>query len=161
MAEAPAAPVVRPMGEADVGGVAALEAASFTRPWQPETFRRLLGEPTVHIRVAEGERGIVGYGVVLAVVDEGEIANLAVDPQHRGRGLGGRLLDALLAAAAAAGVGRVFLEVRPSNVAARRLYDGRGFIEVGVRRNYYDAPREDALVLARELTTTTDDGARS
>jgi ribosomal-protein-alanine N-acetyltransferase len=147
------------MRPADVDAVAALEAATFSRPWSVETFRRLVGEATVLVRVADVVGTVAGYGVVMAVADQGEIANLAVAAQHRGRGLGGRLLDALLAAAAGAGVTRVYLEVRPSNTAARRLYAARGFTALGRRRDYYEAPREDALVLSADLTTTTNDGA--
>jgi ribosomal-protein-alanine N-acetyltransferase len=153
------------MRRGDVAAVAALEAAAFSSPWREDTFHRLLDEDTVLLRVAEtcaARPTVVGYGVVLAVADEGEIANLAVDARLRGRGLGGRLLDALLGAAAGAGVRRLYLEVRPSNEVARTLYATRGFAVVGRRRDYYDDPREDALVLALEVEDSTpDDGTHS
>jgi len=100
---------------------------------------------------------VVAYGVVWCVADEGELANLAVRDDYRGRGLGGRLLDRLMAAAAGRGVRDLFLEVRPSNTAARALYAGRGFAEVGLRPDYYERPREDALVL-RATLAPTDEG---
>jgi ribosomal-protein-alanine N-acetyltransferase len=78
--------------------------------------------------------------------------NVAVAPASRGQGIGRTLLDAVLAAIVRAGTRRVFLEVRVSNTAACRLYAGAGFREVGRRRGYYDHPREDALILARDLT---------
>lgn len=150
---------IRPMTADDVHVVTAVERRAFSRPWRRETFRRLVEETAVVVRVAEEAGEVVGYGVLIAAADQGEIANLAVDPQHRNRGLGRGLLDELLSAARAAGVARVFLEVRVSNDAARHLYASRGFEAVGRRPDYYREPREDALVLALDLTTNTDEGA--
>lgn len=100
------------------------------------------------------ERGgqVVGSVMARQVADEGEILTIAVEPGHRRRGLGLQLLDAALAQMAAAGVGTVWLEVRTSNVAARMMYLGSGFVAAGVRRGYYRRPTEDALILKRELT---------
>jgi ribosomal-protein-alanine acetyltransferase len=94
---------------------------------------------------------VVGYAVAWFAADEAELANLAVAASARGRGVGALLLDAVLAEAAHRGAATVYLEVRESNAAARRLYASRSFAEVGRRRRYYHNPAEDALVLARPI----------
>lgn len=136
---------------ADLPGVVAVEGAAFSVPWSEASFRSLLPLERVHFVVAEDEGAVVGHGILWWVADEGELANLAVAPGHRRRGVAGRLLDLLLDRARASGLQRVVLEVRVSNHAARALYASRGFQEVGLRRNYYRRPVEDARVLALEL----------
>jgi ribosomal-protein-alanine N-acetyltransferase len=139
------------MRAADVPAVAALEASSFSTPWHPDTFQRLLERPGAELWVTEEEGEVAAYAVLWCILDEGELANIAVLPEARGRGVGGRLLDHLVEVARDRGVRRLFLEVRESNEAARRLYATRGFREVGRRRAYYEKPREDARVLALDL----------
>ena len=132
----------------DVAAMAMIESHAFSDPWPASAFRELLGEPHVRVTVAEDTAGVLcGYCVLLHVVDEGEIANVAVLPSRRSRGVGSRLLDDALAAAAERGVDSVYLEVRVSNDSARSLYASRGFLPVGRRRAYYREPLEDALVL--------------
>ena len=93
---------------------------------------------------AGDDRGIMGALVASCPVpEEAEIVALTVAPEHRGRGVGGALLQAFLEGRR----GRVFLEVRPSNIAARRLYQRFGFTETGRRTSYYQSPPEDAIVL--------------
>ena len=94
---------------------------------------------------------VAGYVVAWFVADEGEIANLAVDPAGWGTGVGRALLDAALAEGERRGAAAVYLEVRDSNDRARRLYRSRDFEEVGRRRGYYQRPVEDAIVLRRML----------
>jgi ribosomal-protein-alanine N-acetyltransferase len=89
----------------------------------------------------------LGYVVAWFAAGQGEIANLAVDPDVRGRGLGSALLDAALEEARRQHTEEVFLEVRDSNARARQLYESRGFVEVGRRRKYYRRPVEDAVIL--------------
>jgi ribosomal-protein-alanine N-acetyltransferase len=84
-------------------------------------------------------------------MDEGELANLAVAASDRGQGVGAALLDAMLDDASARGTLQVYLEVRESNAAARRLYASKGFEEIGRRKQYYRSPTEDALILRRTL----------
>ena len=85
------------------------------------------------------------------VLGEGAVDNVAILPQHRGLGLGRALMQAFLQQAALRGCRRVTLEVRPSNTAARRLYASLGFAEEGLRRDFYDGPREDALLCGLDL----------
>jgi ribosomal-protein-alanine N-acetyltransferase len=97
------------------------------------------------------EMGVVGYAVVWWVMDQGELANLAVAEGLRGRGIGSVLLDRVLADVRERGVETLFLEVRVSNDSAFRLYLSRGFIQVAVRKDYYRRPREDARILLKDL----------
>jgi ribosomal-protein-alanine N-acetyltransferase len=154
----PDAPPARPATlvaalRAHVPEVAAIEQACFSDPWSETSFRQALENPGVFFRVAtEGAGGpVVGYVVAWFAGGEGEIANVAVAPTARGRGIGGQLLDAAIAAAVDCGAEALYLDVRESNVRARALYDSRGFVEVGRRRRYYRRPAEDAIVLRRAL----------
>ena len=104
------------------------------------------------LRVAEEEGILFGLIAFRIIADEAEILNLAVDSGRRRQGMASRLIEDVIAACKAAGVGRIFLEVRDSNQPARSLYTRMGFTEVGRRREYYRHPAEDALVLARRLT---------
>lgn len=146
---------VRTAHPADLAQVAAIELASFSDPWSSRAFASSLQRPEVRMTVAEcrgaGQGAMVaGYMVAWFVAGEGEIANVAVHPDWRRRGVGAALLDDVLAAAGAADVHVLFLEVRASNSAARNLYASRGFLPVGRRRRYYVDPVEDALILRRE-----------
>jgi ribosomal-protein-alanine N-acetyltransferase len=139
----------------DADAMAALERRCHTHPWAPRHFHHALRDPTQRVVVArEVERGqpprIVGYCVVLLAADEAQVHNLAVEPEWRRRGLGRRLLESGLRAAAREGAEKAFLEVRVSNREAIALYRSVGFEPLGERRDYYDDPREDALLLRRE-----------
>lgn len=141
--------------------VAALEAESFSTPWRAATFHSMLGRSGAVLRVLEVPPiAVAGYAVLWCVVDEGELANIAVDPRLRGRGLGGYLLDRVVEEAERRGVESLYLEVRDSNRRAREMYAARGFEEFGVRKDYYERPREDARVLVKRLGQGGPDGAR-
>ncbi|HJU88130.1 MAG TPA: ribosomal protein S18-alanine N-acetyltransferase [Gemmatimonadaceae bacterium] len=138
----------------DLGRIGDIEQVSFTDPWSRQSFRALLGDDRVLFAVANvAPREVVGYVVTWFVSDEAEIANLAVAPEGRRHGVGAALLDAALVEARRRGVRQVYLEVRESNIAARALYERRGFSVMGRRRKYYRHPEEDALVLRREIAT--------
>ena len=144
-------PAIRRATRDDVPRVAEIERASFSDPWTPGAFRSAAEEERLLFLVAEHEGTVVGYSVSWCVADQAELANLAVDGDVRGAGIGGQLLDAAIAAAREAGCESMHLEVRESNEAARALYASRGFAEVGRRRRYYRAPVEDALVLRASI----------
>ena len=145
--------VVRVARRDDVDDVAAIERRAFSDPWSANSFRALFGNPLVHFAVAEDSitGRILGYVVTWFVLDEGEIANLAVSDERRRAGIGARLLDHALDVARERRCQVVFLEVRESNAAARALYASRGFEVAGRRSKYYRKPVEDALVLRRGL----------
>jgi len=147
------APVLIRLAEiTDADEVAAIEARAFSNPWHPETFRSLISQGNAHILIAEDPKfGVVGYAVVWWVLEQGELANLAVVEGFRGRGVGSALLDRVLLDAKANQVESLFLEVRTSNYRAYDLYLSRGFAQVGVRKDYYRQPREDARILVKGL----------
>lgn len=138
---------IRAASSADLGAVARIEATAFPDPWSAEQFRSHLGDLFL-VAVADGE--VIGYLVAWSVGVEAEILNVAVAPDVRRRGSAKALLVDALATLGRAGVTSVFLEVRPSNTAARQLYTSAGFREITRRRGYYDTPREDALVMRRD-----------
>jgi len=134
----------------DIPAISEIERAAFSDPWSARSFRDALEHPSVYFGCARSDAGeVLGYVVAWFVAGEGEIANLAVAPAGWGGGIGRALLDAALAEAAHCRVESVYLEVRDSNVRARRLYQSRGFEDVGRRKGYYRRPVEDAIVLRR------------
>ena len=141
-------PVLERATAADVSEVAAMEQVCYSDPWPESAFMGIHENPAVHFSVARDPKGgLAGYVVAWFVADEGEIANLAVQPGQRRRGVGRALLDAVLTDAASRGTSTLYLEVRESNTAARELYGSRDFVEVGRRKRYYRSPQEDALIL--------------
>ncbi|MGH7505710.1 MAG: ribosomal protein S18-alanine N-acetyltransferase [Longimicrobiales bacterium] len=146
---------IRRMTSADLTAVMDIEFASYTMPWGEATFRGLLRRTDAELLVAETEGGLVGYAACWFVVDQGELGNVAVAVTWRRRGVGARLVAAVLARAAERGVRELFLEVRPSNAGAQRLYQRFGFEVVGRRRNYYIEPAEDAIVMRRLIPHRT------
>lgn len=141
------------MASKDVADVSRLEARCFTTPWSAGTFRNLLHRDGAELWVAiEGQHeGLVGYYVLWCVEDQAELANIAVDESARGRRIGSLLLDHALDLARSRGAESMYLEVRVSNATAAAMYEARGFEQIGVRRDYYDRPREDARVLMKRL----------
>ena len=139
-----------------------IERASFSDPWTATTFESALSLDRMLVLVAadrtgEGRDGagrLGGYVVALVVGPEAEIADLAVAPDSRRRGIGRALLERVSSELTARGVRTLFLEVRESNRAARTLYESSGFRSVGRRRGYYRQPVEDALLLKREIGPT-------
>ena len=150
--ETPQGVTVRRLAAEDVDAVVAIETEAFASPWQRETFLDLLDRPGLELLVMEDSvAGIVGYAVLWCIVDQGELANMAITPNFRRRGLGSLLLARVLDVAREREVETVYLEVRASNESAVRLYTRFGFTEVGTRRAYYDRPKEDALVMMAAL----------
>ena len=143
--------VLRRMTDPDIAAVWEIENATFSTPWTADTFRSLLHRGPVELLVAERNDELVGYAVLWCIADEGELANIAIREDLRGGGLGKELLDQVIDVARRRGVLSIYLEVRPSNVVAGRLYDERGFEEVGIRRGYYSKPTEDARVLRLQI----------
>ena len=137
-----------PMTAAHLPAVVALEQLCFPAdPWSESVYRAALDNPAVAILLALGaDGGLLGYAVLSTVLDEGNLDNIAVAPHARRQGIADTLLSALTS------FGRehlacLMLEVRSSNAPAIALYEKHGFAAVGRRKNYYDAPREDAVVM--------------
>lgn len=143
--------LIRRMRSLDLQRVMQIELATFTMPWSEATFRGLLRRSDSDLLVAEVSGAVAGYSVFWAVTDQGELGNVAVAEEYRGRRIGTRLVEAVLELAAERGVREIFLEVRKSNANAQNLYKAFGFSEVGKRKNYYLEPVEDALVMKKVL----------
>src|SRR5882672_11665398 len=141
------------MHELDVPVVVAIERSAYQFPWSEGIFRDCLRVGYV-CRVVEVGSDIAGYGIMSMGAGEAHILNVCVREELRCRGLGRRMLEFLLDRAHGSAMLEAFLEVRPSNVVAIRLYQALGFEQVGVRRGYYQAPggREDAAVLRLDLS---------
>jgi [ribosomal protein S18]-alanine N-acetyltransferase len=143
---------IRSMQDADIGQVLRIEQASYAFPWTDGIFRDCL-RVNYTCRVAEIGVVTVGYGILSVAAGEAHLLNLCVADAYRCRGIGRRLLARLLLAAGDAGAKEAFLEARPSNTSAIRLYQSLGFTQIGMRRGYYQAVdgREDAIVLKRRI----------
>jgi ribosomal-protein-alanine N-acetyltransferase len=144
---------VEPVASADdLGGLLAVEEASFLNPWTREMYLAELDNAGVsYLFVAKDAEGrVVGFCGFWRVVDELHINNLAVLPAYRRQGIASKILNRVFAEGRKVGAGRATLEVRRSNEIARRLYERFGFTVAGVRRGYYRHPEEDALVLWRD-----------
>ncbi|MCZ7626886.1 MAG: ribosomal-protein-alanine N-acetyltransferase [Candidatus Methylomirabilota bacterium] len=143
------------MRKEDLPDVLVIESLSFAEPWTDEMFvHELDSERFAASLVARADQGtgerIVGFLCAWIFSGELHINNLAVHPRYRGRGVASQLMDAILTCAYAKHVTVGYLEVRASNEAAAALYQSYGFQPIGRRRNYYEHPREDAIVMRRQ-----------
>ena len=140
-----------PMAAEHLNEVAALELACFSRPWSRQMLAEELDNQCAAFLVAvepETEQP-VGYAGLLVVADEGYITNVAVFPEYRRQGVAAKLLAVFENFARGNHLAFLTLEVRPSNAAAIALYESFGFRQAGRRKNYYDLPKEDALILTK------------
>ena len=151
MQEPPVA--IRPMTHEDLALVSDIERRSYDYPWSHGVFRDCLLAGYQCVVLVRDER-VAGYGILSIAAGEAHILNLCVDPDHRAHGYGEQLLDEILGRAREAEVAEIFLEVRPSNETAIKLYRKKGFHQVANRPAYYQSQRgrEDAAVLAKKLT---------
>ena len=142
------------MKKEDIDQVLAIEQASFSMPWSKNLFLSEFRSPlvsTLLVVLAGGPaRFVIGYIVFWLVADEMHILNLAVLPELRRKGIARELVFAALRRAFQKGAKRAFLEVRASNIAAQKLYSNLGFAGISIRRDYYDIPVEDAVIMALE-----------
>ena len=140
---------IREMEIDDISEVAAIEDSLFSMPWvEVGFFSFLMREDTLFL-VAEEEGMIVGYCGVVMVLDEGDITNVAVLANRQGRGIGRQLVQALIQKTEERGVVHLHLEVRESNQRAIALYESLQFEKAGLRKNYYEAPVENGLIMNR------------
>lgn len=140
--------IVRRMTIADLDAVTAIEAATFPTPWSKDSFRQEL-ERNVAARylVAEKDGRVIGYAGAWVILDESHITNIAIEESQRGSGYGRVLTQALMQYLANLGAAYATLEVRKSNIRAQNLYKSLGFIQLGVRKRYYEDNQEDALLM--------------
>ena len=142
---------------AHLEGAAALEKLCFSNPWSAKSMELLTNEGIgvgylcTAPAAPNAEAMVTAYGGMLITVDEGQITNIAVHPDHRRKGLGAAILRALLRHAKDAKLESVSLEVRVSNTAAIKLYESFGFEQVGKRPRFYEKPTEDAYVMVCKI----------
>ena len=144
-------PVIRFMRLRDVDAVAAIEQATFARPWSRESFRQEVTRNAVaRYLVAEKNGEILGYAGAWVILDESHITNIAVREDARGQGIGRKLTEELLRILSSLGACYATLEVRVSNLRAQNLYKSLGFVSVGKRKRYYEDNNEDAFLMVCE-----------
>lgn len=139
-----------PMAAEDLDQVTAIEQASFAlEPWSRDAFEQELSNPCARYLLLKEEGRVQAFAGVWLVLDEGQITNIAVRPEARGRGFGEQVTRALLQLCADSGMRYVTLECRRSNVVAQSLYHKVGFIDVGYRKRFYQGT-EDALIMLNQ-----------
>ncbi len=142
---------IGPMTADDLQEIQEIERASFTAPWPPQAYRQELeANRLAHYLTARLDETVVGYAGIWLMVDEAHVTTFAVHPEWRRQRIGERLLLALLDLALDRRAREATLEVRLSNLAARRLYEKYGFRPVGIRPRYYSDDGEDALIMTTE-----------
>ena len=143
---------VIPAESKHIDGIFELEKACFSLPWTRENISAYLPDDMHTMLCAVDDAGkVVGYIGLMYVLDEGYIANVAVSQDHRRQGIGTKLLAALVNEAKKRSLSFLTLEVRESNESAIALYKNAGFSEVGLRKNYYDKPTENAILMTKFL----------
>ena len=135
-----------------------LEKECFSVPWTAEMFLAELSDPHCVYYAAEEDGRLIGYAGMQFVLDEGYINNIAVSPLYRRRGIASALMDRLICSARGLSLAFLTLEVRCGNSSAVSLYEKYGFERVGLRRGYYDKPREDALLMTLFFGRAASDG---
>lgn len=137
------------MAEEHVPSVVEIDKMSNGAPWSEASFSREIANPQAHYYVSLDGKQVTGFAGFWTLVDEAHITTIAVRPEARGRGLGRALMEHILADAARLGMSCATLEVRIGNVKAIQLYESLGFVNSGVRKNYYPDNREDAVIMWR------------
>ena len=139
--------MIRLMKEEDLGAVAQLEQTVFTVPWSEHNLRESLSRPEYLFLVAEEDGKVTGYAGLLMIAGEGDVTNIAVFPENRGHGTGLALTETLISEGRKRGMNAFTLEVRVSNQPAIHIYEKLGFRSEGVRKGFYEKPKEDALIM--------------
>ncbi|MFT5350143.1 MAG: ribosomal-protein-alanine N-acetyltransferase [Planctomycetota bacterium] len=145
--------VFRPMVEDDLESIMRVELAAYEYPWSEAIFRDCL-RVGYCCWILESDDDFIAYGVMSVGGGESHILNLCVRPDYQNNGMGKEMLNHLMEIARHHNAQTVFLEVRPTNEVAIKLYNTAGFNEIGIRENYYpsDSGKEDALIMARNLS---------
>ncbi len=143
---------VYPMTFEDVDAVHNIEEDSFSVPWSKDSFvQEIRFNRLANYWVMKLDDEVIGYGGCWFVIDEAHVTNIAIHKKYRGNGYGKMLVLAMMKDVQKQGIKAIGLEVRKSNEIARTMYESMGFKMERVRKNYYDSPKEDALVLWKSL----------
>ncbi len=141
---------IRSVTEQDIDRITEIERASFSDPWSRESFLANIGDGCVFFAACNLDE-IVGFAIIALIPPEGELYNIALLPEYRGTGAAKLLFDTVINTAKEKGVEALFLEVRESNIRARKFYEKNGFSVIGVRKNYYKTPTENAIIMSKNL----------
>lgn len=144
-------PIFRNVKEEDIKYIAELEAKTFTDAWTEKSIRDTFEQKQAFITVAEDDGKLIGYCIIYYVMDEGEIARIAVSEDVRRKGLGKGLLDYTCKCCREKQIERLLLDVRESNEGAIAFYKNYGFQTDGIRKHFYEMPREDAVLMSMSL----------
>lgn len=144
--------IVRDLNPDDCIQIAELEQSVFSDAWTQRGIEETFSQPHSLIVVAEDGQKILGYCILYCVLDEAEIARIAVCEEARRRGTGARILEFCEKSCVEKGVKRLLLDVRESNEMARRFYEKHGFQKDGIRKRFYENPCEDAVLMSKEIS---------
>lgn len=144
---------IKPVTLGDIADIYRIEIKAYSYPWSEGLLKSCLGPGYFFYALVDVDARIVGYAILNCILDEAHLLNICIKPSFQGQGLGGQLLDRMIDIASRQRIDTLFLEVRASNQAARRLYEKHGFNQYGLRAHYYpaDEGREDAVLYARRL----------
>ena len=142
---------IRRMKESDIPEVSRLEKEIFPDPWSEGAISETFEQEQTLLLVAYEDRKLIGYLILYFVLEEGEIARIAVIPECRRQGVGARMLLELEDLCEDNGITKLLLDVRESNETAISFYTSYGFVQDGVRRNFYSDPQEDGILMSREI----------
>ena len=135
----------------DADDIAFIEEECFSTPWSRKSIAESISHSPWHLLVAIYDGKIIGYGGVYLILDEGQISNIAVLRQYRGKGVGHAILNSIIELCTHEGCAKITLELRKSNNVARALYEKCGFTIVGERPKFYSNPIEDAILMDKGL----------
>lgn len=135
------------MKQSHLHEVAEIEKLSFSTPWSEQSFSDTLSDEKYIYLVALHNEKVVGYCGIYYVLDEADITNIAVLEEYRGRGIGEQLIKCIISKCLEKECTSLFLEVRKSNISALGLYKKAGFTEIGIRKDFYEKPNEDAILM--------------
>ena len=142
--------VIKRLGSEHIADVAKIEQLCFSEPWSEKSFSILLNEGAFGM-VALVDGVVAAYGGMLFVLDEGQITNIATHPDYRRKGIGRMIVQALETEAQSLELEHLFLEVREQNISARALYLSCGWEEIGLRKNFYSKPTDNAVLMKKEF----------
>lgn len=145
--------IARKANKNDTARIAEIERAVFSDSWSERGIDETMDQNTSRIYVGVEGNEIVGYVIAYTVLDEGEVARIAVSPDFRRQGVAEMLLDTVISDGEESEVSVWYLEVRESNIAARKLYKKKGFVETGIRKEFYEKPKENAVLMKKSLET--------
>ncbi len=143
--------MIQVIKETDIAAIAKLEKDIFTDAWSEQGILDTIKQPHAFIVAAKMDEEIIGYCIVYYALDEAEIARIAVSSHCRRQGAGRKILDYTKALCIQKNVTRLLLDVREGNQAARMFYENYGFTVDGIRKNFYDNPREHAVLMSMSL----------